>query len=155
MTPGLERLIDLLRERSKTLVEMAERARFLVGDELAYDREGRAQAPEARDPPASSRISARPRRPGDWSERDRGGLRRVRAAHGELALGKLAQPVRVAVTGGAVSPGIFETLAALGKDQREPHRAAIESPGRVGAVEEMTCLRYRRGTRDRSPVVQW
>ena len=31
--------------------------------------------------------------------------------------GKLAQPVRVAVTGGAVSPGIFETLAVLGRDR--------------------------------------
>ena len=30
-------------------------------------------------------------------------------------MGKLAQPVRVAITGGAVSPGIFETLAVLGK----------------------------------------
>jgi glutamyl-tRNA synthetase len=30
-------------------------------------------------------------------------------------MGKLAQPVRVAVTGGAVSPGIFETLMVLGK----------------------------------------
>jgi glutamyl-tRNA synthetase len=30
-------------------------------------------------------------------------------------MGKLAQPVRVAITGGAVSPPIYETLAVLGK----------------------------------------
>jgi len=30
-------------------------------------------------------------------------------------LGKLAQPVRVAITGGAVSPPIFDTLEVLGK----------------------------------------
>ena len=30
-------------------------------------------------------------------------------------MGKLAQPSRVAVTGNAASPGIFETLAALGR----------------------------------------
>ena len=41
----------------------------------------------------------------------------VREQHDGLAMGKLAQPVRVAVTGGAVSPGIFETLAALGRDR--------------------------------------
>ena len=35
--------------------------------------------------------------------------------HG-LKLGKLAQPVRVAITGRTASPGIFETLAALGRD---------------------------------------
>ena len=39
----------------------------------------------------------------------------VRAAHGEIPLGKLAQPVRVAVTGSAASPGIFETLRAVGR----------------------------------------
>jgi len=32
-------------------------------------------------------------------------------------MGKLAQPVRVAVTGGSVSPGIFETLEVLGQSR--------------------------------------
>ena len=40
----------------------------------------------------------------------------VAAAQGDLKLGKLAQPVRVAVTGGANSPGIFETLEVLGRE---------------------------------------
>ena len=31
--------------------------------------------------------------------------------------GKLYQPIRVAITGGTVSPGIFESLAVLGKDR--------------------------------------
>jgi glutamyl-tRNA synthetase len=47
----------------------------------------------------------------------------VRAAHGDLPLGKLAQPVRVAVTGSAASPPIFETLRVLGK-QRTLRRLA-------------------------------
>ena len=34
-----------------------------------------------------------------------------------IKLGKLAQPVRVAVTGSTVSPGIFETLCLLGKER--------------------------------------
>ena len=34
----------------------------------------------------------------------------------DLKIGKLAQPLRVAVTGGTVSPGIFETLFLLGKE---------------------------------------
>ena len=32
-------------------------------------------------------------------------------------MGKLAQPVRVAITGGTVSPGIFETLEVLGQSR--------------------------------------
>ena len=35
----------------------------------------------------------------------------------ELKPGKLYQPIRVAITGGTVSPGIFESLAVLGKDR--------------------------------------
>ena len=35
----------------------------------------------------------------------------------ELKLGKIAQPVRVALTGGTVSPGIFETIEALGREK--------------------------------------
>ena len=40
----------------------------------------------------------------------------VREDQGGIGMGKLAQPVRVAITGAAASPGIFETLAALGRE---------------------------------------
>jgi glutamyl-tRNA synthetase len=54
----------------------------------------------------------------------------VRARHEGLALGKLAQPVRVAVTGSAASPGIFETLALLGRERSVARltRALAELP---------------------------
>ncbi|HEY8493896.1 MAG TPA: glutamate--tRNA ligase, partial [Myxococcota bacterium] len=41
----------------------------------------------------------------------------VRAAHDGLGMGPLAQAVRVAVTGSAASPGIYETLAVLGRER--------------------------------------
>ena len=104
--------------------------------------EGGGQAPEARDraaaaPTCTSGCAALP----DWSEP---ALERVfeevRARHGDLPMGKLAQPVRVAVTGGAVSPGIYETLAVLGKPRAlariaaaHPHLAArLRNAGRSG-----------------------
>jgi glutamyl-tRNA synthetase len=34
-----------------------------------------------------------------------------------VKLGDLAQPVRVALTGGTVSPGIFEVISVLGKER--------------------------------------
>ena len=37
-------------------------------------------------------------------------------AHAEGNLGKVAQPIRVAVSGGPVSPPIYDTLVILGKD---------------------------------------
>jgi len=38
-------------------------------------------------------------------------------AQGDLKLGKLAQPVRVAVTGTGASPGIYETLEVVGRER--------------------------------------
>ncbi len=37
--------------------------------------------------------------------------------HADGKLGKIAQPLRIAVSGGTVSPAIFDTLAILGRDQ--------------------------------------
>jgi len=34
-----------------------------------------------------------------------------------IKLGAIAQPVRVALTGGTISPGIFETMQMLGKER--------------------------------------
>jgi glutamyl-tRNA synthetase len=45
-----------------------------------------------------------------------------------LAMGKLAQPVRVALTGSMISPGIHQVIAVLGKDRTVRRlRAALES----------------------------
>jgi len=55
-----------------------------------------------------------------------------------LKLGKLAQPVRVALTGGTVSPGIFEMIAALGRERSvkrlEGAVEFIEAAGGGGAA---------------------
>ena len=46
----------------------------------------------------------------------RGGISQVAEATG-LKLGKLAQPLRAALTGKTTSPGIFDVLALLGRDE--------------------------------------
>jgi glutamyl-tRNA synthetase len=115
-TPELELLVDLLRERSRTLRELAERARFALVEEVAWD-EGAVRkhlTPEAAAPLAA--LRERLASVSDWTEATlEQQFEAVRAAHGELPLGKLAQPVRVAVTGSAASPPIYETLRVLGK----------------------------------------
>jgi glutamyl-tRNA synthetase len=118
VTPGLERLVDLLRERSKTLVEMAQQARFLICDEIRYDEKAARKHLQAAIRPVLQDLCAALADLEEWSEASiEAAFSRVRAAHDDLAMGKIAQPVRVAVTGGAVSPGIFETLVALGRER--------------------------------------
>ena len=117
-TPALEQGLELLRERSRTLEEMADRARFLATDEIAYDEKAAAKhfKPAALAPLTT--LHERLEALADWDEAGlEAAFEATRAAHGDLGMGKLAQPVRVAVTGEAVSPGIFETLAVLGRER--------------------------------------
>jgi glutamyl-tRNA synthetase len=115
-TPALEQLLDLLRERSKTLVEMAGRTRFLVTDDIPYDEKAAAKHLKAAIRPALEALHARLAALEDWNEAClEAAFDAVRAEHGDLSMGKLAQPVRVAITGGTASPPIFDTLAVLGK----------------------------------------
>jgi glutamyl-tRNA synthetase len=118
VTPELELLVDLLRERSRTLRELAERARFALVDKLDYDEAAlRKHLTPALAAPLGA-LRARLEVLGDWSEPAlEQAFESVRAAHGDLPLGKLAQPVRVAVTGSAASPPIYETLLVVGRER--------------------------------------
>jgi glutamyl-tRNA synthetase len=116
VTPSLEQLVDLLRDRGKTLADMAQKARFLLADEIAYDEKAARRHLKAEIEPALRDLHDRLVGLEPWSEATlEAAFEEVRVRHGDLPMGKLAQPVRVAITGGAASPGIFETLAVLGK----------------------------------------
>jgi glutamyl-tRNA synthetase len=114
---GLCRLVDLLRERSKTLIEMAALARFYYVDELTLDPKAAAKFLKSEIAPALGELRSALERVSSW---EHGALeaafKTVIEARG-MELGKLAQPVRVAITGGTVSPPIFDTLEVLGRDR--------------------------------------
>ncbi len=118
-TPELERLVHLLRERSKTLMEMASLARFLLveDDALVFDEKAVAKHwKPALEAPLAELHDALAELP-TWSEAELEKTFEAVCARHQLKLGKLAQPVRVAATGGPVSPGIHETLAVLGRER--------------------------------------
>lgn len=117
MDPPLERLLDLLRERSRTWVEMASQAGFYLRDEIEVD----AKAARKHLKPAIAsplrELRAELGELADWKEEPLDAAFRSVAERHDLKLGKLAQPVRVAIVGTPQSPGIFETLAVLGRDR--------------------------------------
>ncbi len=116
--PGLRRLLDLLRERSHTLVEMAEQARWLVRDELEYDEKAVHKHLRPAAVPLLAALRAALADADPWNEPALEKVfEAVAAEQGNVKIGKLAQPARVAVTGRAVSPGIYETLEAVGRDR--------------------------------------
>ena len=72
----------------------------------------------------------------------RAALGRILAEH-DVKPGKLYQPIRVAITGTSVSPGIFESLAVLGKDrsieriERAVERLSAESGSTNGLNNQL------------------
>ncbi|NOZ68997.1 MAG: glutamate--tRNA ligase [Deferribacteres bacterium] len=113
----LARAVDTLKERSKTLVELARSLRYYIAAEVEYDEKARAKflnkeslglLTEVRDGLASLAV---------FSEAEIEKLfRSIIEKHG-IKLGRLAQPVRVALTGGTQSPGIFEVIGVLGREK--------------------------------------
>jgi glutamyl-tRNA synthetase len=111
-------LAELQRERGKTLSEMAQLSRWFVVDEVDFDAKAVARHLKPTIEPALRALRDGFVKLENWS-RDpiEAVFLDVLSAQGDLKMGKLAQPVRVAVTGGSVSPGIFETLEVLGQSR--------------------------------------
>jgi glutamyl-tRNA synthetase len=106
-----------LKARAKTLVELARNAAFYVAARpLALDDKARALAtPEARRLISTLGETLRPSN--DWSEPTLEGEVRKFAESQGVKLGNVAQPLRAALTGSTTSPGIFEVMRVLGRDE--------------------------------------
>ena len=105
-----------LKERAKTLIELIDSSSFIFADRpLVVDPKAAVLlTPENRDYRPASR-GARAVTP--WSAETTGAAMRNFAEANNLKLGAVAQPLRVALTGRTTSPGIFEVLAVLGRDE--------------------------------------
>jgi glutamyl-tRNA synthetase len=109
-------LVPALKERAKTLVELADAAAFLARP-LPLPMEPKAQAlltPEAR---LMLRDVAEALGATDFSPGAIDAALRAFAEASGRKLGQVAQPLRAALTGSTASPGIDLTLAALGKEE--------------------------------------
>ena len=113
----LARAVETLRERAKTLVELADFCRFYVAERIEPEAKAAAKHLTPAVAPALDDLIARLAALQAWDVSTiEGAFQAAIAAHG-MKLGALAQPVRVAVTGGTVSPGIFEVLHVLGRER--------------------------------------
>ncbi len=106
-----------LKERAKTLVELADGAKFIFAarpldlDERAaslLNEEGRA---------VLKSVLPDLEAAGDWTIESLDAVVRAHAEKTGLKLGKIAQPLRAALTGRATSPGVFDVLFVLGREE--------------------------------------
>lgn len=111
--PELIEVIKAQRERVKTLLEMAERSRYFYEDVTLTEDAKAHFTPELK--PVLSDVRERLERLPNWTKEAIHEVLTTSAETHGIKLGKLAQPIRVAVTGGTVSPPIDQTLALIGK----------------------------------------
>lgn len=115
--PALEDVIVIQAERTKTLAEMALRSRFFYSDVIIYEEEAAKKnlKPEI----ISALLDVRQciARLNTWNKEELHHVIIKVAKKHQLKLGKLAQPIRVAVTGGVVSPPIDVTLYLIGRER--------------------------------------
>lgn len=113
----LEQIVLAQRERAKTMKEMADNSLFFFRPPETYDEKAvrKHVTPEivALLVRVSSELSNLP----DWTAPSLHAAISGLAAKDGLSLGKVAQPIRLAICGGTVSPPIDATLAILGRDQ--------------------------------------
>ena len=114
--PGwMEMFVVTFHERAKTLAEMATAAIPYLREEIEMEA---AAAEKFLTPAIAPTLEKLVARLEDFPELSRDGVEgafKQLAEEAGLKMGQLAQPVRVALTGSAASPGIYEVIALLGR----------------------------------------
>ena len=115
--PKLEDVILAQRERCKTFVEMSEKSRFFYEDVTSYNEKDAAKHLGADGKAVLAELAARLETVAEWTAPALHAAVNGYAEGQGLSLGKVAQPLRVAVAGMAISPPIDQTLALLGRER--------------------------------------
>jgi glutamyl-tRNA synthetase len=113
----LEGVIIAQRERAKTLKEMARNSRFFFTDSIELDAKAVAKHLTAEALPLLTQVRTRLAALARWEAPAINAVLNELATELATGLGKVAQPLRVAVCGSAVSPPIDATLALLGRER--------------------------------------
>lgn len=122
----LASVVDLLRERAKNLVDMAEASRYFYQVPTSYDEKARAKQFKQASADILQDAANRLAQSNEWNA---AGIQAVLDSSVEslgIGFGKLGQPLRLAITGGTQSPPLADTLALIDKsDVLQRMNAAI------------------------------
>jgi len=113
---AIARPIPSLNQRAQTLVEMAQKSAFYFKTKLEFDEKARAKFLTPETQPLLQSLVSKLTTLNDFSEATLETTFKEIVEQADIKLGKLAQPVRIALTGKKESPGIYEVLHLLGKD---------------------------------------
>jgi glutamyl-tRNA synthetase len=113
----LSKAINTLKERSRTLIELANSLRYYLAEDIAYDLKAKEKFLNENSLASLVELKEALKTLDNFIAPE---IERVFMSIVEkqkTKLGKIAQPVRVAITGRTESPGIFEVLEIVGKEK--------------------------------------
>lgn len=115
--PALDKVADLLRERAKTLIEMADGAVYFYNDFTEFEANAAQKHLVAGAAQPLALLMQKFADLNDWQATPIHEAIQQAAAELSLGMGKVGMPLRVAITGGGQSPSIDATAELIGKDR--------------------------------------
>lgn len=113
-----KKVIQTVKERAKTLVELAEVSEYFFSRHYSYDQKGiKKHFTQEAVPDLLIRLTDELRMLESFNSKNAEILFCKTAEDLGISIGQLIQPVRLAVTGRTGGPGLFEILDLLGKDE--------------------------------------
>ncbi|KKN13713.1 hypothetical protein LCGC14_1003510 [marine sediment metagenome] len=115
--PDLKQVITLYQDRAKTLVEMVDSSRFFYIIPDSYDEKAANKNLTDKSLPLLEEMLVRLRDSKQWLAEPLHEQIKECAEKNDVGMGKVAQPIRVAITGNTVSPSLDITLELLGRER--------------------------------------
>ena len=109
--------LDLVKERAKTILELVEQVRFFFEDINEYDAAALKKWVKTATPDILTEVHTRLDALSDWSAEAIHHVVQSTVDDLEVGFAKVAQPIRIAVTGSTQSPAIDQTLLVLGREK--------------------------------------
>jgi len=107
--------IESLKERAKTLIELANSASFYLHHPAPQDEKAQNQLNEGKE--LLTAFIPELEKQTEWNHETLFPFAKTFAEQHDTKVGKLMAPVRVAITGSTASPSMFEVMEILGKDE--------------------------------------
>ena len=113
----IAKVVPCLNNRAKTLVEMAEKSAFFFNKQVKFDEKAKNKFLTEESKVLLEKVVMGLTALDEFSAKNIESVFKKIVEKEGLKLGKLAQPVRVALTGTTVSPGIYDVILLLGKEE--------------------------------------
>ena len=115
--PALTEIVEMLKERCKTLREMAEASRYFFAEFESYDEAAAKKHFKAAAIEPLKKVLEKLTALSDWTLESTHQAIEQTAAELEVGMGKVGMPLRVAVTGSGQSPSMDVTLVGIGRER--------------------------------------